>query len=61
MTLKEIKEVIQLMNENGLSEIEIEKDGLKIRMHLWDCFPQVAPVCTESFRLFSTVTKHQQN
>ncbi len=32
MNLKEIKEVIQLMNENGLSEIEIEKDGLKIRM-----------------------------
>ena len=32
MNLKEIKEVIQLMNENGLSEIEIEKDGLKVRM-----------------------------
>ena len=32
MNLKEIKEVIQLMNENGLSEIEIEKDGLKIRL-----------------------------
>ena len=32
MNLKEIKEVIQLMNENALSEIEIEKDGLKIRL-----------------------------
>ena len=32
MNLKEIKEVIQLMNENGLSEIEMEKDGLKIRL-----------------------------
>ncbi len=32
MNLKEIKEVIQLMNENGLSEIEIEKDGLKVRL-----------------------------
>ena len=32
MNLKEIKEVIQLMNENSLSEIEIEKDGLKIRL-----------------------------
>jgi oxaloacetate decarboxylase (Na+ extruding) subunit alpha len=32
MNLKEIKEVIQLMNENGLTEIEIEKDGLKIRL-----------------------------
>ena len=32
MNLKEIKEVIQLMNENALSEIEIEKEGLKIRL-----------------------------
>lgn len=32
MNLKEIKEVIQLMNENNLNEIEIEKDGLKIRL-----------------------------
>ena len=30
--MKEIKEVIQLMNENGLSEIEMEKDGLKFRL-----------------------------
>ena len=32
MNLKEIKEVIQLMNENQLSEFEIEKDGLKVRL-----------------------------
>ncbi|MFZ5801682.1 MAG: acetyl-CoA carboxylase biotin carboxyl carrier protein [Candidatus Omnitrophota bacterium] len=32
MNLKEIKEVLQLMNEHGLSEIEIEKDGLKIKL-----------------------------
>ena len=32
MNLKEIKEMIQLMNENGLSEFEMEKDGLKIRL-----------------------------
>lgn len=32
MNLKEIKEVISLMNENGLAEIELEKDGLKIRL-----------------------------
>ena len=32
MNLKEIKEVIQLMNENALSETEIEKEGLKIRL-----------------------------
>ena len=32
MNLKEIKEMIQLMNENGLTEFELEKDGLKIRL-----------------------------
>ncbi|HTL71022.1 MAG TPA: acetyl-CoA carboxylase biotin carboxyl carrier protein [Candidatus Eisenbacteria bacterium] len=32
MNIKEIKEMIQLMNENGLSEIEMEKEGLKIRL-----------------------------
>lgn len=32
MNLKEIKEMINLMNENGLLELEIEKDGLRIRL-----------------------------
>ncbi len=32
MNIKEIKEMIQLMNENGLTELELEKDGLKIRL-----------------------------
>lgn len=32
MNLKEIKEMIQLMNENSLNEIELERDGLKIRL-----------------------------
>jgi len=32
MNIKEIKEVINLMNENDLTEIELEKDGLKIRI-----------------------------
>lgn len=32
MNLKEIKELIALMNENNLSEIEMERDGLKIRL-----------------------------
>ena len=32
MNIKEIKEMIQLMNENSLSEIEMEKEGLKIRL-----------------------------
>lgn len=32
MNLKEIKEMIQLMNENNLNEIELERDGLKVRL-----------------------------
>ena len=32
MNVKEIKEMIQLMNENGLTELDLEKDGLKIRL-----------------------------
>ncbi|KPK97275.1 MAG: hypothetical protein AMJ95_09900 [Omnitrophica WOR_2 bacterium SM23_72] len=32
MNLKEIKEMINLMNENGLVELEIEKDGMRIRL-----------------------------
>ena len=32
MNLKEIKEIITLMNENELSEIEIERDGLKLKL-----------------------------
>ena len=32
MNIKEIKEMIQLMNENHLTELELEKDGLKIRL-----------------------------
>ena len=32
MNLKEIKEIIALMNENGLGEIEIEREGLKLKL-----------------------------
>ncbi len=32
MNLKEIKEMIGLMNDNGLVELEIEKDGMRIRL-----------------------------
>lgn len=32
MNLKEIKEMIALMNENNLMELEIEKDGMRIRL-----------------------------
>ncbi len=32
MNLKEIKEMIQLMNENNLAEFELENEGLKVRL-----------------------------
>lgn len=32
MYIKEIKDMIILMNENGLAELEIEKDGMRIRL-----------------------------
>ncbi len=32
MNLKEIKEIIALMNEHSLNEIEIEREGLKLKL-----------------------------
>ncbi|MCX5706718.1 MAG: acetyl-CoA carboxylase biotin carboxyl carrier protein [Candidatus Omnitrophica bacterium] len=32
MNIKEIKEMVNLMNENDLAELEIEKDGMRIRL-----------------------------
>jgi len=32
MNLKELKEMITLMNENNLTELELEREGLKIRL-----------------------------
>lgn len=32
MNLKEIKEILALMNENNLAEIEIEREGLKLKL-----------------------------
>lgn len=32
MNIKEIKEMLNLMNENNLSELELEREGLKIRL-----------------------------
>jgi acetyl-CoA carboxylase biotin carboxyl carrier protein len=42
MNLKEIKEIIALMNENGLTEIEIEREGLKVKLKKSSLEAQVA-------------------
>jgi len=32
MNVKELKELISLMNENGLNELEVEREGMKVRI-----------------------------
>lgn len=32
MNIKKIKELVDLMNDNGLSEVEIEQDGVKVKL-----------------------------
>lgn len=32
MNLKDVKEMIKLMNDNGLTELEIEREGIKIKL-----------------------------
>jgi acetyl-CoA carboxylase biotin carboxyl carrier protein len=32
MYIKEIKDMIALMNDNGLTELEVEKDGMRIKL-----------------------------
>lgn len=32
MNIKEIKEMVNLMNENNLTELEVEKEGMRIRL-----------------------------
>ena len=32
MNLKELKELLQLMEEHGLAEVEIEREGLRVRL-----------------------------
>jgi len=57
MYIKEIKDMINLMNENGLSELEIEKEGVRIKLRkgaqgidraVEYIAPQVAPVQQKS-------------
>jgi acetyl-CoA carboxylase biotin carboxyl carrier protein len=51
MNVKEIKEMVNLMNENNLSELEIEKEGMRIKLkkcvHPYQEYPLSAPVIIE--------------
>lgn len=63
MNVKEIKEMISLMNENNLLELEIEKDGLRIKLK--KCQGQSgeqfsAPVYIERQQVSPTVANAQE-
>jgi acetyl-CoA carboxylase biotin carboxyl carrier protein len=53
VNIKEIKEMISLMNENGLVELEIEKDGMRVRLKKTGAGTEVSsgPVFVERERL----------
>lgn len=53
MNLKEIKEMVALMNENGLAELEIEKDGMRIKLRKTGSAAEgfSAPIVIEKERL----------
>ena len=51
MNLKEIKELINLMNDNELSEIEIEREGTKIKIKKSSSgFPEIVHRSVPNFR-----------
>lgn len=54
MNIKEIKEMLNLMNENGLAELEIEKDGMRIRLKKLTSQADAAssPIIMERQRIF---------
>ena len=40
MNIKEIREIINLMNENALTEFELEREGLRIRLRKGGAAPE---------------------
>lgn len=63
MNVKEIKEMINLMNENGLVELEIEKDGMRIRLKKWglNTEPPSGPVVIEKGRVHrESIKEHKE-
>ncbi|PIQ89955.1 MAG: acetyl-CoA carboxylase, biotin carboxyl carrier protein [Candidatus Omnitrophica bacterium CG11_big_fil_rev_8_21_14_0_20_42_13] len=62
MNLKEIKEMINLMNENDLTELEIEKEGLRVKLSKASASVsgQPAPVFIEKERLDSAARETER-
>jgi len=61
MNIKEIKEMINLMNENGLVELEIEKDGMRIRLKKTTSGTEgfSGPIVVERERVSETLSKKE--
>lgn len=61
MNIKEIKEMVNLMNDNGLIELEIEKDGMRIRLKKMGAETGVAggPIVIERERLIKEQPKEE--
>lgn len=61
MNIKEIKEMINLMNENGLMELEVEKEGMRIRLKKTSAGIDAVggPVLVERTRVEHSVAKAQ--
>jgi oxaloacetate decarboxylase alpha subunit len=60
MNIKEIKELINLMNENELMELEIEKDGMRIRLKKTAPGMEVSsgPIVIEREKSSSAILQH---
>jgi acetyl-CoA carboxylase biotin carboxyl carrier protein len=59
MNLKEIKEMINLMNENELVELELEKDGLKIRLKKSSGREEEVVTTSQAPKILAEVTKEE--
>lgn len=57
MNLKEIKEMINLMNENGLVELEVEREGVKLKLKKTSGEPSTnLPRANADYRIESSIT-----
>ena len=44
MDFKELKELIRILEQSGLSELEVEENGRRIRLHKAGAMPAIVPV-----------------
>ena len=49
MNLDDVREILALMRDNGLSEFEIERDGLKLRLRKDSAGTVMAPLAAAAY------------